>query len=369
MKIAHIGPSGLSVDSTHGGAVQRRMVRLAEAQVRAGHEVTLLSPEGSDGVRNQGRIRTVAVGLRSERPFRDYEFGLKARRILADGDFDVLHGHAFPEAARLLKGVASKTVQTVDFFRYRLTRYALGREYYLESLNSHNAIMPVSHFCGSQMLAYYRRISSPVEVVFNGVDLTQFSAEVGHDDESIRLSLLSEPGSPYVLYLGRLCTQKGSDLLGPLSRVLAAQGVRVVAAGPAEQFGNRNGGVLTSELERSGVDWLGAVHETAVAPLLRGASIAVLPTREDEMFGMAALEALACGTPVVASALGGIPEAVGPAAVLFEPGDQESFNSSVTELLANEKHQAELVEAARPHVQSFSWSKIATATELVYRGT
>lgn len=370
MKILHIGPSEVSVLSTRGGAVQRRIVGLARIQAAEGHDVTVLSPsaqqESSDGSHDWTRVD---VSLSTERPLRDYEFLMKSRRQLAGTSFDVLHAHGVPDAHRWLGRLAATSVQTVDFFRYRLTDRRLGRRYYTSSLNRYASVMPVSEFCRTGLRAYYPELTTRLEVVPNGVDPAQFASDPAAADAA-RVALGLPDDGRLVVYLGRVCHQKGSDLLGPLAQKMRAShpDVTVVAAGPPEQFSARSGArsTLMDDLAAAGVVVTGAVHEDHLAGLLTAADVVVLPTRADEMFGMAALEALSCGTPVVASDLGGIPEAVGTAGVVFPVGDVDAFHSSVAEVLDGLASGDQWAEKARAHAMGFSWAEVARMTHDVY---
>jgi glycosyltransferase involved in cell wall biosynthesis len=194
--------------------------------------------------------------------------------------------------------------------------------------------------------------------LYNGVNRHQFR----RDPQASRRARrdLNLPDGPLIVYLGRVCTQKGSDLLAPLAVALrhSMPDATVVAAGPPEQFTRTASSDLTGTLARAGVRCLGAVDETSVAGLLGAASVCVLPTRKDEMFGMAALEAIACGAPVVAAELGGIPEAVGPCALLFPAGDATAFIDSVERLLTDRQLAENLRKEGAQHVERFEWSAI-----------
>lgn len=371
MKILHIGPSEVSVLSTRGGAVQRRIVGLARIQADEGHDVTVLSPSAHEEpmAGTHDDWRRVDVPLRTERPLRDYEFLMKSRRALAEQSFDVLHAHGVPDAHRWLGGLAVTSVQTVDFFRYRLTNRRPGHRYYTSSLNRYASVMPVSDFCRLGLSAYYPELTTHLDVVPNGVDPTQFVSSPAAADAA-RAALGLPADRRLVVYLGRVCHQKGSDLLGPLAEKLRTShpDVTVVAAGPPEQFSARSGArsTLMGDLTAAGVVVTGAVHEDYLSGLLGAADVVVLPTRADEMFGMAALEALSCGTPVVASDLGGIPEAVGSAGVVFPVGDVHAFHSSVAEVLDGLASGDDWAEKARAHALGFSWAEVTRMTHEVY---
>ena len=369
MRILHIGPSGLSVRTKHGGAVQRRMLELSREQIALGHEVLVLSADAEPGLHLVRNVPTLSVRLRLRRPARDYEFFAAARQALRGREFDVLHAHGSPQASIFLNGLAKRSVQTVDFFRYAFSEPPLGRSYYRRALQRYDAVMAVSDYCEREFRAYYRGLRVPVTMVPNGVDLKQFRPE-SHKTAKVR-SELGLPDGPLVVYLGRVCRQKGSDLLGGLARRMKAAGstAHVVAVGPSEQFGTDNRSTLMEQLQQAGVICTGAVHEKFLRGVLNAADVVVLPTREDEMFGMAALEALACGTPVVASNLGGIPQAVGRAGRLFPVGDEDSFAELVIELLENPTERAELGLAGTAHAAQFSWAKVTQQTLQVYFST
>lgn len=227
--------------------------------------------------------------------------------------------------------------------------------------------MPVSDFCAMTFRDYYPRLRSAVTVVPNGVDIEQFrpDPEAAIDARAA----LSLPDGPLVVYLGRVCAQKGSDLLGPLSDSLAKSrpDAAVVAVGPPEQFGESGRSPLMEELTEAGVVCTGAVHERYLRGILNAATLVVLPTRQDEMFGMAALEAIACGTPVVASDLGGIPEAVGQAGILFPAGNAQQFAHAVGSALDDADLLHAKVRSTLRHAAEFAWPGIALKTDAVYQ--
>lgn len=370
MRILHIGPSEVPVMSQRGGAVQRRIVGLARVQTANGHDVTVLSPstgvdEGADGE----SWSRVDIPVRTKRPVRDYEFLVRSHRALKGQKFDVLHAHGSPDAHRLLGHVARASVQTVDFYRYRLTSRSFGRSYYTNALNSYARVMPVSSFCAKGLSTYYPELTTKLEVVPNGVDPDQFTPDpTAASAARSALGLPTDRG--LVVYLGRVCHQKGSDLLGPLALRLKEShpDATVVAAGPAEQFSADGGttSALMQDLAQSGVVVTGAVHEDHVAGLLASADVVVLPTRADEMFGMAALEALSCETPVVASDLGGIPEAVGEAGTVFPAGDETAFHAAVGDVLDSLRSGENLAARARQHALGFTWAEVTARTHEVY---
>jgi glycosyltransferase involved in cell wall biosynthesis len=104
-----------------------------------------------------------------------------------------------------------------------------------------------------------------------------------------------------------------------------------------------------------------------VAALVRGARAAILPTVSDAT-GLPALEAIACGTPVVASAVGALPEAVGGAGILVEPRDPERLASALATAWADDRVHDGLAGLARERAQAGvrTWADVALETRRVY---
>jgi D-inositol-3-phosphate glycosyltransferase len=104
-----------------------------------------------------------------------------------------------------------------------------------------------------------------------------------------------------------------------------------------------------------------------LAALVRGARAAILPSVSDAM-GLSAIEALACGTPVVASAVGALPEVVGAAGILVEPRDVERLASALATAWADDRVHERLKVAAVDRAESGdrTWADVARETRAIY---
>src|SRR5690606_25142033 len=111
---------------------------------------------------------------------------------------------------------------------------------------------------------------------------------------------------------------------------------------------------------------LGWVDDRTRRGLLVGAEV-VAYTSIYEGFGLPPLEALASGTPVVATRAGALPEVLGDAAEWAEPGDPASVAAALTSVLAHPERGAAIVEAGRSRVAAHSWDRTAEGIVELYR--
>ena len=100
--------------------------------------------------------------------------------------------------------------------------------------------------------------------------------------------------------------------------------------------------------------------------LYHAATVFVFPSLY-EGFGLPVLEAMACGTPVVASNLSSIPEVAGDAAELADPREEDAFAQALTYVLTSSERRRALAEAGLRRAHQFSWQRTAQMTLEVYR--
>jgi glycosyltransferase involved in cell wall biosynthesis len=203
-------------------------------------------------------------------------------------------------------------------------------------------VVTVSAFARSELAEL---LGVEAEVVPGGVD-ERFTPAA--DPEPARRALGLD--RPYVLTVGSLTARKNLRALVPAAAALAADGVDVVVAGGGRpQF--------APEAGLSGLRRLGRVDDALLPGLYAGAEAFVLPSLY-EGFGLPVLEAMACGTPVVAAATGALPETCGGAARLAPP-DGEAFRAALTALLADTAERARLRAAGLERARAFTWDRTA----------
>ena len=201
----------------------------------------------------------------------------------------------------------------------------------------------------------------------------QFDPQPAPEDNAIRLSYgLPDPSIPaepgrYVLYLAAHDVRKNvKSLVEAFATVAQADDDVILAIGgklPAEDdpifFDPRP---LVRELGLADrVRFIGWVDEADKPAILRGAACAVFPSRY-EGFGLPILEALACGTPMIASSASSLPELLGDAGFALDPDDVQGLAGAILSCLVDESLVAELRKRGPAQAARFSWSQTARQT-------
>jgi alpha-maltose-1-phosphate synthase len=212
-------------------------------------------------------------------------------------------------------------------------------------------------------------------VVGHGVDAEAYRPV--HDPDVVR-GLGVDPDRPYALFVGRITRQKGVMHLLRAAEQLPPEFGLVLCAGAADTPAEREQvaeAVAQLQTRRGGVIWIEAMlPREQLVPLITGATVFVVPSVYEPL-GIVNLEAAACGTAVVASDVGGIPEVVDHdrtgLLVHYDPDDPAAFEAGlaarVAELLADPGRAAAMGAAGRERVLSeFGWPAIAQQTVEVY---
>jgi len=372
MKIVHVCLPSLPVLYPWGGAIQRRIFEISRNQARYGHNVLVYSIGNKRGVKIIDGIEIHYLTCCLSGPFKALEYQI---RVVLDmkkkfHDIDVLHFHSIPEGAFLSTKMPARKFLSYDYYNFHgIKKQSFFYYLYRLLILRFDFLLPCSLYCLEESKEFWKLPSRRMHVVYNGVNLNQF-----HPDTDLRKkerAILGIEDKKVILYVGRVCYQKGTDILIRAVQRLNhdEERVRLLIAGPISQFGKTYKADTWQKLiSDTGGIYLGPVHEKRLPAIYNACDIFVMPTREFEMFGMAAIEAQACGKPVIASDHGGLKEVVPE-----ECGGRFPINSDlelarkINLLLDNDDYYRSASKNAVENAVNYDWDIISKRLDDLYR--
>ena len=368
MNISHVSVSTLPVLHRFGGAIERRIVEIAREQARRGHRVSVYSVGDITDTREVDGVTYHFLKCRTRLPFKHLEFQYQVVRELRRRSDDVLHFHSQPEGAWMSQALGARKVLSYDFFQFRGGRQTPLYHLYKRVLRAFDLLLPCSRYCLEESQSFWSFPASKLRILYNGVNTQQFRPDP--EAAARERGQLGIDGK-VMLYVGRVCEQKGSDVLLRAARTLRERrrDVRLVIAGPVGQFGrNDDPHGWVARIEEVGGLYLGPVEERRLNAIYNLADVFVMPTRVNEMFGMAAVEAQACGKPVVASDSGGLKEVVPSSCGARVPvGDSSGMADEVEKLMDDAELYAACAANALINAATYDWARICDTCDDLYR--
>jgi glycosyltransferase involved in cell wall biosynthesis len=209
--------------------------------------------------------------------------------------------------------------------------------------------------------------SERIRVIPLGVD-DAFFAE--RDPVTLHRTCAMHGVSPgeFFIVLGAVSSRKN---LAPVIKALACttfgdSDPKLLVVGPFGRGADQFQAMARDLGLRDRVKFTGWLPASDVRDLL-GAAAGLLHPSLDEGFGMTPLEAMACGTPAVASNVGALPEVVGDSALLLDPFDPDAWRDAMTRLINDRSFGEELRGRGREHAREFRWSRVAEMHADVHR--
>ena len=215
-------------------------------------------------------------------------------------------------------------------------------------------VLTVSEFSRRELIELAGLDPKRVVVVHGGVD-DRFTPAADHERAAAALGL----GRPYVLTVATDDRRKNLAVLAETVRGLGALGIELVWAGEARPYFARAQGI-------EGARALGYVADEHLAGLYRGALAFVLPSRYEGL-GLTCLEAMACGTPVVAADRAALPETCGDAALLVDPDDPAAIATAVLRAISDDSLRSRLRADGLVRASERTWDRAARETDVLLR--
>jgi glycosyltransferase involved in cell wall biosynthesis len=335
MRIAQVAPLYESVPPKMYGGTERVVYGLTEELVRRGHDVVLFASGDSRTSAHLVPCSEQGLRLSDVRDHMAYTIRELGRVMRVAGNFDLIHNHidyfAFPYARMLSTPMVTTTH---------------GR------LDTPEVVAVYEDFSDARLVSISDAQRSPLPhanwlaTVYNGINLRHFA-------------LRERPGG-YLAFLGRISPEKGPDRAIEIADAVGMP-LRIAAkVDPSDR--EYFAAVIKPMLKRRHVEYLGEIDESQKDDFLGNAYAYLFPIDWPEPFGITMVEAMACGTPVIAMARGSVPEVIADGETGFVCRGTGQMIEALERIPRIDRRACRRRVAER-----FSVERMADAYEAVYR--
>ncbi len=363
------------------GGLARSGAELYGALIDLGLEVTLIAPvpTGFPSYEDE-RIASVRLPFYENRVLKYPFFNILSLKPKREGHFDIIHSLSTQHEVGLSRLATENLILTVNntFAQQLGMPYSISgvdkllrRGFYRYmamweriACNVAKKVIAISSGTKASLVDSYGIPSEKIDVIYLGVDLERFSSNE-------QVTQTSAFGREYLLYVGRIVPRKGIEYaLHAFHRVREREGrFKFVVVGEGERSYMNSLVRLAKQLRiYDDVNFLGQVSDEELPPLYRDASLFIFPSLV-EGFGLACLEAMACGTPVIASDIPGVREVVidGSTGFLVPPRNHIELAKAILKSTTESALMRKLSHNASQRAKQFSWPKTAHEVYACYR--
>ncbi|SHN38038.1 spore coat protein SA [Duganella sacchari] len=383
--IAVVVPELLPVPAVQGGAVEHWVQEAFERMHDGQTEVTVISRPAGDGVasplnhigipwtaaerwwaRLKDRV-TWKNPLRYVAKLQNvWSYGRRAGAAVRALKVDIINIHNEPN---LLFFISKQPSQKLVLHMHNdHLSIRLFRPFYRRALSKADCVVFISEYLLRQAARHFPEHAGKFAVVLNATDPDVFRPYGDEAGQRLAAVLPRNPGLCHLLYVGRLVEIKGVHVLIEAFRQLHARRpeTRLVIAGSSFFAGAASTPYVESLIAlaapvKDAIIFTGYLPHDQLKYLYSAADIAVVPSVWQEPSGLVVLEAMAAGTCMVASAVGGIPELVldGETGVLVAPDSPAAIVEAVDKLLDQPEYRHHIARRARERVlEVFTWERL-----------
>lgn len=360
MKIAQVSP----YDYPYAGGVQEHIRHLSEHFQAQGHQVRILAASSADEDELQDNIVKVSDTI-VPIPFSGSIVRIsisprvywRIKRILEEGQFDIIHLHE-PIVPLLplvvLRHAKAVTVGTFHAYRDSHAAYEWGKPAIQPFIDRLDGKIVVSEAARSNVA---RHFPGEYVVIPNGVEVELFA-----DDQIDPIAEFND-GRANVLFVGRLEKRKGFKYLLQAFRFVkaAVPDARLLVVGKYDEEDLEPFVWYVKHHELEDVHFLGYVEGEELPHYYRTADVCCVPSTGFESFGIVLLEAMASGTPIVATSIEGYRSVLtdGNEGRLVPPGDVDELASATIALLNDPDLRRRMGRAGQATAQQYQWETIS----------
>ena len=331
LRIAQIAPIETGIIPEYGGSIEQLVWLLTEELVRRGHDVTLFAT--GDSKTSAALHATYPRGYEDDDQLWNWRFHETLNAAAAferASDFDVIHSHVYYFALPFTRLVSTPVVHTSHVLENDdiVRAYARYPEVHL---------VAISHYQRSVLDG-----GPKSAVIHHGIDTAAFP--------------FNPVAGDYLLYLGRIMARKGPVEAIHLARQI---GMRLIMAGPAQD--DYFCAAIAPLVDGTAVEYVGPVDTQKRNELLAGAAALLYPVLGAETFGLVMVEAMACGTPVIALERGPVSEIVENGVTGYCAPELESLGKRIPAAL--ELNRARIRQEA---VRQFDYRRMVDEYEALY---
>lgn len=366
------------------GGLARHVYYLSKALARIGIEVTVVTLEfpGAPWSEVIDNVNVERVRIEVGNPnFLSWVFlfnhFMEKRFALLKKSVDIIHGHDWLVA---LASIATKhfTNKPLVFTYHSTERGRVGTlstpdSFTIDSLEwwcgyEASKIIVTSRSMMNEVMNAFKIPSNKISIIPNGIDISEFNIQV--NPLEIKRNIGIGEDKKLVLFVGRITSQKGvTYLIQAVPKVLSAHpDARFVIVGDGWELGTIKNMIYSMGLGEY-VKTLGFLPDHTVKSLMKAADVMVIPSIY-EPFGIVALEAMASGTPLVASDVGGLSEIIEheKTGLKVYPANPDSIAWGINTVLSNPRWARAMAQNALAIVkEKYSWEAIAAKTAELYR--
>jgi phosphatidylinositol alpha-mannosyltransferase len=366
------------------GGVTEHVWHLGHELQRRGHEVTVITGATRPSMvpwttkRDEDRgLRTIRIGWQIPTMLNGanaamtlgWKLGRQLQRIEAREKFDVVHVQSGLDPGLPL--VASKSMRTPKVATYHTYRDPsnskieqvpnIFRPVFQDAINKIQAHIAVSPAAASFVHRYFPNVK--LDVIPNGIDIDRFHPAIEP------MPLKKNNQEFIILFVGRMDPRKGAKFLfaalPELERRMKNYRIVVVGTGWMQSYYDAH---IPLNL-RQRVEFTGYASPEDIPRYYRAADVYCSPATGNESFGIVLLEAMACGTPVIASDIEGYRWVVTPGkeGILVPPRSPEHLAAAIAMLADDPAGRKEMGQQGQQTAQKYAWPKIVNQIEQVYR--
>ncbi len=378
----------LPVPPVKGGAVEHWVHEVSQRLDQAQFDITIVSrPADAIGVKNV-RYLTIAwtkteqffYKIKEKVTWRNplryiakiqnvVSYGLRMAKLVREFDMVVIHNE--PNFLFFMKKMPQQTL--ILHMHNAHLGIALFRPFYRRALKKVDKVICVSDYIRRHALQYFPEYADKFTVVFNATDPEIFKPYGDEAVSQLRGLIDIQPDKTYLLYVGRLTEIKGVHVLIKAFITIHAQlpHTRLIIAG-SSFFG----GATKTDYEQSLVElakpvstaiiFTGFMPHDKLRYVYSAADIVVLPSVWQDPCPLVVLEAMASGTCLVSTAVGGVPEIIknGVNGLLVNANDPEKTAKVAVDILANSLLKTQMEHAARQQIMAgYTWERLTQETE------